>query len=171
MVNTPVRSVVSLGLKVTDTLQLLCGSNDVVHPLLTANGAVADWSVTITIIPDFLELSFLIVTVLALLTELTRVDLPKFKDLGEIFSLASTGVGVAVGVAVAVSVVVAVAVAVGVPPVAVAVGVGVLVAVAVGVAVLVAVAVGVAVRVAVAVAVLVGVAVPVGLGPNAFTRL
>src|ERR1019366_3438052 len=178
MVNSPVCSVVLGGVKVTDILQLFPGSNIVLHALLTANGGVADSPVIDTAIADFLELPFLIVTVLGLLTASTTVDLPKFKDLGEIFNLASTGVGVAVGVAVALAVVVAVAVAVavavGVPvvDVAVAVGVAVLVAVAVAVGVppvAVAVAVAVLVAVAVGVAVLVAVAVAVAVGATVFS--
>jgi len=140
MINSPLCAVVSVGLKVTETLQLFPGANDVMHWLVTANGAAADSRVIITVILDFLELSFLIVTVLGLLTELTMVDLPNFTDLGENASSGSTGVGVADGVGVAEGVGVAVAVADTVI-VAVAVGEGVPVALAVGVGVAVGVAI------------------------------
>ena len=133
MVNCPLCGVVSAGLKITQTLQLLPGANDSMHSVVTEKGAAADSPVIDTLSADFLELPFLIVTTLALLTEPTTVDSPKLTELGEISNLASTGVGVAVGVAVLVAVavavavgvaLVAVAVGVGVPPVAVAVGVG-----------------------------------------------
>jgi len=144
MINSPLCALVSVGLKVTETLQLFPGANEVTHLLVTANGAAADSPVTITVIADFLEALFLIVTVLGLLTELTMVDLPNFTDLGENVSLGSIGVGVADGVGGAVGVPEAVAVAD---------------AVAVAVAVIVAVGEGVAVAVAVEVAVAVGVAI------------
>ena len=139
-INSPLCAMVSVGLKVTETLQLFPGANDVLHWLVTANGAAADSVVTITVILDFLEAPFLIVTVLGLLTELTMVDLPNFTDLGENASSGSTGVGVADGVGVAEGVGVAVAVADTVI-VAVAVGEGVPVALAVGVGVAVGVAI------------------------------
>ncbi len=146
MINSPLCALVSVGLKVTETLQLFPGANDVLHSLLTANGAAADSPVTSTVIADFLEAPFLIVTVLGLLTELTIVDLPNFRDFGENVSLGSTGVGVADGVGGAVAVPDAVAVA---DAVVVAVAVAVIVAVREGVAVAVAVEVGVAVGVAI----------------------
>jgi hypothetical protein len=149
IVNSPLCGVLSVGLKVTSTSQLFPGANDVTHWLLTANGGEVVSPVIITLIPDFLELSFLIFTFLGLLVSLIAVDLPNFNsDVGEIFSLVTTSVGVALGVGVAV----------GVPPVALAVVVGV--AVAVAVAVGVAEGVLAAVPVAVAVALAVGVAVP-----------
>jgi hypothetical protein len=165
MISFSLCAVVLVGLKVTETRQLCPGANDVMHGLLTANGGAAVSPVTITVIPELFELSFLIVTSLGLLIKSTLVDLPKLSpDSGVIFSLATPGVGVDVGVADSVAVAVAVAVGVDDPvDVAVAVGVDDPVDVAVGVAVAVAVAVGVAVGVAVAVAVAVVVAVGVAV--------
>jgi hypothetical protein len=136
MINSPLRAVVSVGLKVTETLQLFPGANVLMHWLLTANGATVVSPVIDMWILDLFELLFVIVTDSAWLRLPTLVFLPNFKDLGLNLSLSGSGVAVAVGVGVAV----AVAVAVGVP-VAVAVGVTVAVTVAVGETVAVAVAV------------------------------
>jgi hypothetical protein len=136
MINSPICAVVSVGLKVTETLQLSPGANGVLHWVVAANGAAVEPPVIDTVIADFFELLFLIFTVFGSLTELTFVDLPNFTDLGEISSFALTGVAVAVGVDVADGVDDAVAVAVAVTvAVAVAVGEGVAVALAVGVGV------------------------------------
>ncbi len=183
MVNCPLCAVVSVGLKVTDTLQLLPGANVLMHWLLAANGAAAVSPVIDISSLDFFELSFLIVIFLALLTLPTSVLSPKFKESGLNVSVPTPGVGVAVGVEVAVAVAVAVGVALVAVGVEVGVAVTVVVAVAVGVAVLLGVAVlvdvadpvdvgvdvGVAVDVAVVVSVAVAVAVAVGVGDGAVT--
>ncbi len=117
--------MVSVGLKVTETLQLFPGANVLLHWLLTANGAAVVSPVIDTSSLDFFGLSFLIVTDFALLVLPTRVLSPKFKESGLNVSVPTPGVGVAVGVEVAVAVEVAV-------ELVVAVGVAVAVAVSVG---------------------------------------
>jgi hypothetical protein len=126
----PLCGVVSVGLKVTDALQLLPGLRVFSHIDFTPNtDGDALSSMMLTAKPVFLLPAFLIVTVLALLVIPTVVLLPNTSEPGVIVSFSEIGAGVAVGVGVAVRVLV-VAVAVGV---AVAVRVAVAVAVAVGV--------------------------------------
>src|SRR5271170_7416997 len=127
MINSPVCSVVSGGVKATETSQLLAGANVLLHSFLTAKGGAVVSPMIETLIFELFEVAFLIVTNLALLALSTVVLSPKSTEPGLIVSLPA---GVAVGVAVAVRV----AVAVGVAAVAVAVGVAA-VEVAVGVAV------------------------------------
>ena len=153
--SSPVCSRPSVGLKVTRTLQLFPGSSGTVHSLVAANGRSVDTPVTDMTMPDFFELSFLMVTFLGLLVVSSRVFL-NFTSFGEIFSLVSTGVAVGVAVGVAETVGVGVAEIVGVADtvgVDVTLGVAVRVAlgdgleVAVGVLVALTDGLGVAVRV------------------------
>ena len=112
IIRVPVCAVVSGGVKVTDTLQLLPGSSVFAHSdftVKTGGSALSLWMLTAT--PDFLPPSFLIVTLLALLVLSTVVLVPNDSEPGLILSLPATGVGVGVGVA---AVEVAVGVGVGV---------------------------------------------------------
>jgi len=118
IINSPVCSAVSGGVKTTETSQLLAGANVLLHSFLTAKGAAVVSPVIETLIFELFEVAFLIVTDLALLALSTVVLSPKSTEPGLIVSLPA---GVAVGVAVAVRVAVAVEVA----PLAVAVGVAV----------------------------------------------
>jgi hypothetical protein len=160
----PVCGIVSIGLNVTDALQLLPGARAFAQLDLMTNTdgeAVSIATVTLRPLLPFL-LEFFIVTARGLLVRPTAVLLPNEIAPGLILSL--TGIGVGVGVALAVAVEVLVAVAVGVVVgVAVAVEVG-LPPVAVGVLVAVAVVVVVGVAVAVGVTTPVEVGVKVGVG-------
>jgi hypothetical protein len=128
IIKLPFRSVVSAGLKVTDTLQLLPGASVFWHSDFTENTDGDAPSISIvTAVPVFLLPLFLIVTDFELLVFPTVVLAPKSREEGLIV-ITPGGVGEGVGVCVAVEVAVAVA------PVAVAVGVAL--RVAVGVAVL-----------------------------------
>jgi hypothetical protein len=150
IIRLPLAGVSSVGLKVTETLQLLPDASVVAHRDVTTNTDGDALSISIlTAGPVFLLLAFLILTVFGLLVVPTVVLSPNAIEPGVIVSVAETGVGVEVGVWVAVGV------AVGVAAVAVAVGVALRVAVTVGVAD-VAVAVGVPQQG--------GVAVTVGVG-------
>ena len=94
----PLCGVLSVGSKVTETLQVFPGANALMHWVLTANGAEVVSPVIVTVIFELFELAFLIFTFLGLLILSTLVVLPKFSDLGENVSLPAPGVGVAVGV-------------------------------------------------------------------------
>jgi hypothetical protein len=166
----PVCGIVSIGLNVTDALQLLPGARAFAQlDLITNTDGEAVSIATVTLRPLPFLLEFFIVTARGLLVRPTAVLLPNEIAPGLILSLTGIGVGVGVALAVAVEVLVAVAVGVvvgvavavevGLPPVAV----GVLVAVAVVVVVGVAVAVGVTTPVEVGVKV--GVGETVGVGP------
>jgi hypothetical protein len=156
---------VSIGLNVTDALQLLPGASVFAQlDLITNTDGEAVSIATVTFKPLPFLLEFFIVTTRGLLVRPTAVLLPNEIVPGLILSLTAIGVAVAVGVALAVGVEVLVAVAVAVVVgVAVAVEVG-LPAVAVGVLVVVAVLVAVGVAVAVGEAAPVEVAVGVGVG-------
>jgi hypothetical protein len=164
IIRWPVCGIVSTGLKVTDTLQLLRGARVASHSDATVNtdgDALSVWMLTVR--PFFFLPAFLILIVLAWLVVPNVTSSPNFSERGFIVSFSSTRIGVAVAVGVGV-VPVAVAVAVAVK-LGVAVGVRVLDSVAVAVAVAdgVAVKVGVPVIDAVAVAVAVGVDVPLAV--------
>jgi hypothetical protein len=159
----PVCGIVSIGLNVTDALQLLPGARAFAQlDLITNTDGEAVSIATVTFKPLPFLLEFFIVTARGLLVRPTAVLLPNEIAPGLILSLTGIGVGVGVALAVGVEVLVAVAVAV-VVGVAVAVEVG-LPAVAVGVLVVVAVLVAVGVAVAVGEAAPVEVAVGVGVG-------
>ena len=118
IIRLPLCAVVSVGLKVTDTLQLAPGLSVFSHSDLIENtGGDAVSIVMFTGSPVFLLPAFLIVTVLDLLAFPTVVLLPNAKVLGVTVSFSGSGVGVAVGPPIWVGV--AVGVTVGVPPVGV----------------------------------------------------
>src|SRR5579862_267545 len=130
----PVCAVVSIGLKVTNALQLWPGAS-VSHFDVTANtDGEAICISTLTAKPVFLLPAFLIVTLLGLLVVSTVTLFPNESELVLMISFSEIGVGVAVGVVVAVAVGEEVPVAVAVGVAAVAVAVGVAVGFAVGVA-------------------------------------
>jgi len=99
MVNSPVCSVVSAGVNVTDTLQLFPGSSVSLHSDVTANTGGDALSLSmLTARPVFFLPAFLIVTVLGLLVVSTLTVFPNDSERGLIVSFSEIGVGVAVGV-------------------------------------------------------------------------
>jgi hypothetical protein len=102
--SSPLCLVVSVGLKVTDTLQLLPGASVFWHCDLTANTGGDALSISILTAKVFFLPAFLILTLLGLLVFPTAVLLPNPSERGLTISFWSIGSGVAVGVAVIVGV-------------------------------------------------------------------